>query len=148
MPVLLRPLDNSDLPEIGRIERECFSDPWSFAILSALLTSEWDETWLIETPTGHAAGYANFRFLAGEGELMRIAVLPEYRGRGYARKLMERLDISAARHGAADLTLEVRAGNEAALKLYESCGFKTEAVRRGYYSNPTEDAKIMWRRQA
>ena len=91
-------------------------------------------------------GYANFRFLAGEGELMRIAVLPEHRGCGESKKLMDRLEISAKEKEAPDLTLEVRAGNTPAINLYKSYGFQAEAVRKNYYQNPVEDALIMWRR--
>ena len=83
---------------------------------------------------------------SGEGELMRIAVLPEYRGRGYSRKLMERLEESARAAGAQELTLEVRESNEAALHLYKSCGFRVEAVRKDYYRNPKENALILWKR--
>ena len=79
-------------------------------------------------------------------ELMRIAVLPEYRGRGYSRKLMERLEESARAAGAQELTLEVRESNEAALHLYKSCGFRVEAVRKDYYRNPKENALILWKR--
>ena len=52
----------------------------------------------------------------------------------------------AVREGAAAVSLEVRAGNDAARHLYESYGFSAEAVRKGYYRNPTEDALIMWKR--
>ena len=45
-----------------------------------------------------------------------------------------------------DYTLEVREGNTAARALYESFGFVTEGVRRNYYTQPSEDALIMWRR--
>ena len=79
-----------------------------------------------------------------KGELMRIAVLPEYRGHGYSRMLMDRMVRSAHENEAPDLTLEVRAGNEPAIGLYKSYGFVEEAVRKGYYHNPTEDALIMW----
>ena len=44
------------------------------------------------------------------------------------------------------ISLEVRASNAAAISLYKSYGFKIEAVRKRYYSNPVEDALIMWRR--
>ena len=42
---------------------------------------------------------------------------------------------------------EVRAGNDAAIRLYESEGFRTEGVRPRFYRDPEEDAKIMWRRK-
>ena len=54
--------------------------------------------------------------------------------------------MSLREKGARDLTLEVRSGNETAINLYKAYGFKREAVRRGYYRDPKEDAWIMWLR--
>lgn len=144
--IRLRRIGERDIPALEELEQECFSDPWSGRLLRGLLGSDLDETWVLEAEGGRIAGYANFRFIAGEGELMRIAVGPEFRGRGYSRKLMECLVKSAEEQGVLDLTLEVRSGNQTALNLYKSYGFKEEAVRKGYYRNPTEDAVIMWRR--
>ena len=85
-------------------------------------------------------GYSNFRVIAGEGELMRC------RGRGYGRLLMERLLREAEEENVEDITLEVRASNAPAIALYEAYGFQKEAVRKNYYSGPTEDALIYWKR--
>jgi ribosomal-protein-alanine N-acetyltransferase len=143
--LILRKMEKNDLPALTFLERVCFSDPWSEGILAELPDSSFDEIWVLESD-GTIVAYANFRFLAGEGELMRIAVLPEFRGKGLSRKLMDRLAESSAKKNAPDLTLEVRAGNTVAINLYQAYGFKAEAVRKGYYHNPTEDAVIMWRR--
>lgn len=96
--------------------------------------------------TGQVVAYANLRLLAGEGEIERIAVNPAMRRRGIGRKLMEAMVTFASQEGVTDATLEVRAGNIAARKLYESFGFVEEGRRKAYYRNPTEDALIMWRR--
>lgn len=143
---VLRAMTMDDIPAVEQIEQTCFSDAWSEKLLSDMLESEWDEAWVLADTDGTIIGYANFRFLAGEGELMRIAVLPEYRGRGESKKLMDRLEMSAKEKEAPDLTLEVRAGNIAAVNLYKSYGFQAEAVRKNYYHDPVEDALIMWRR--
>lgn len=119
-----------DISAVKQIEQTCFSDAWSEKLLSDLLESEWDEAWVLTDTDGTRIGYANFRFLAGEGELMRIAVLPEHRGCGESKKLMDRLEISAKEKEAPDLTLEVRAGNTPAINLYKSYGFQAEAVRK------------------
>ena len=148
MPLLLRPMSEKDLPQIEQLEKENFSDPWSFPTLSGLLKSEWDESFVLEREDGVLCGYINYRFLAGEGELMRIAVRKEDRGQGYSRKLMEQMVRSAVGKQIFDLTLEVRAGNVPAIGLYKSYGFRKEAVRKNYYRNPEEDAFIMWRRHA
>ena len=49
--------------------------------------------------------------------------------------------------GVRAIALEVRESNEGARKLYESYGFRQEAVRKGYYHSPQEDAVIMWNRE-
>jgi len=95
-----------------------------------------------------AAGYINFRILAGEGEIERVAVHPLLRGRGFGRKLMEAMVEYASGQGVRDITLDVRVNNQTAINLYESCGFVKEAIRKDYYREPTEDAIIMWRRFA
>ena len=60
---------------------------------------------------------------------------------------MEAMFTLARMKGVQTMSLEVRESNEKARNLYESCGFKQEAVRRGYYHNPLEDALIMWNRR-
>lgn len=144
--VFLRAMTANDVKDVAEIEKDCFSDAWSERLLYDMLESPYDEAWVLAASGGSLCGYMNVRFLAGEGELMRIAVKQDFRGLGYSRKLMERMVKSAEEKEAYDLTLEVRAGNLAAINLYKSYGFKKEAIRREYYKNPTEDAFIMWRR--
>lgn len=136
-------MTSNDIAAVAHIEKQCFSDAWSEKMISDLPDSVWDEVWIQENGNGEPAGYINFRFVAGEGELMRIAVLPQMRGQGYARKLMDTMVESASRNSVSDITLEVRAGNEPAIGLYKSYGFITVAVRKGYYRSPAEDALIM-----
>jgi [ribosomal protein S18]-alanine N-acetyltransferase len=72
-------------------------------------------------------------------------VLPEERRRGVAAALLERILAEGRKLGAFRATLEVRRSNEAALALYKRLGFSVEATRRGYYSQPEEDALVLWR---
>lgn len=144
MEVVLRPMIEKDVELVTALEHRCFTDAWSEVLVRDLLASAWDEVWVLEGPAAELIGYINLRFLAGEGELMRIAVKPEFRGNGYSKILMDRMIQSAYEKEAPELTLEVRAGNTPAIKLYEMYGFVSEAVRKAYYHNPTEDALIMW----
>jgi len=144
MMTTVRKMTADDVAALAELERICFSDAWSENIVRDLTDSSWDEVWVLEAET--ILGYINYRFIAGEGELMRIAVLPEQRGHGYSRKLMDVMMNAAAQNQITDLTLEVRAGNEPAIGLYKAYGFVEEAVRKNYYHNPTEDALIMWLR--
>jgi len=66
-------LQPGDLPAVRALELECFSDAWSEKLLQDLLTSSWDKAWVLKEDET-VCGYSNFRVIAGEGELMRIAV--------------------------------------------------------------------------
>ena len=146
METCLRVMNSQDTKAVMALEAACFSDPCTWGIIKDLPDSPWDETWLLEDERGTLLGYLTCRFLAGEGELMRIAVFPEFRGQGYSRELMDRMEKSAAEKAVNALSLEVRAGNEVALGLYQSYGFREEARRKNYYQQPVEDAVIMWLR--
>ena len=146
-----RRAEEKDLAALCAIEERCFGTPWSETTLREMLESPLDLVFMAEMPAGPgeeapAAGYLNFRVIAGEGELMRVAVLPEQRGCGIAAGLMEEMMAAAETMGVSDITLEVRASNVPALKLYDRFGFKAEAVRKNYYDHPQEDAVIEWRR--
>ncbi len=144
MPVI-RSMQREDLPSAAGLEERCFTVPWSEKLLEKCLESPLDQVWVLEDG-GEIAGYCNLRIIAGEGELMRIAVHPAKRGRGYARELMEELEKHASENGAQSLLLEVRASNLPAICLYKSYGYEIRAVRKRYYTHPVEDAYIMQHR--
>ena len=142
---MIRLMQEADLEQVADLEKCCFSESWSYGILESGLHSPYDVYYVFEQEE-KILGYCNLRFLAGEGEVQRIAVLPQYRRLGLARKMMDAMVDYARAHQAVAISLEVRESNTAARSLYESYGFQAEAVRRGYYHNPTEDAVIMWKR--
>ncbi|MBE7718840.1 ribosomal protein S18-alanine N-acetyltransferase [Lacrimispora indolis] len=135
-----------DVFGVYEIERICFSDPWSLESIKEGLESSLD-TWLVQEEGGDLLGYCVFRIIAGEGELLRIAVLPEYRGRGLSKKLMDQLVEYSREKEAKSLSLEVRESNKKARNLYRSYGFKEETIRKNYYRDPEENAVIMWNRR-
>lgn len=142
----IRPMTLEDLEAVACLEKICFSESWSENLLRSGLECSLD-TYLVYGESDRIQGYCVFRCLGNEGELQRIGVDPESRGKGIGRKLMEAMFTIARMKGVRIMSLEVRESNEKARNLYESCGFKQEAVRRGYYHNPTEDALIMWNRR-
>lgn len=154
--VMIQRMEYQDLPSVADLERKSFTVPWSEKLIEECLYSSLDKVWLLWIREGPEAGnvtepltligYCIFRVIAGEGELMRIAVARDYCGQGYARKLMEILVADVRENQVQAVTLEVRASNLSAVNLYKYYGFQIEAVRRGYYTNPPEDALIMWRR--
>src|SRR5207245_6054253 len=77
--------------------------------------------------------------------VMNLVVAPEHRRRGIATRLLAALFGQTDGDDRRGFTLEVRVSNEAAIELYESMGFRSQGVRRGYYTDNREDALIMWR---
>lgn len=142
---MIRLMSTEDLEQVAELEKICFSESWSYAILESGLNSDYDRFYVFEQDE-RILGYCNLRVLCGEGEIERICVHPDVRRFGIGRKLMEAMDMFARDNQVTAMTLEVRESNLAAQKLYESFGFLAEAVRKNYYHNPTEHAVIMWRR--
>lgn len=142
---MVRWVNKDDLEAVAELERLCFSIPWSQAVLEEGFSNGLDR-YVVAEQDGAVVGYANFRIVAGEGEIERVAVHPDMRRRGHGRKLMEAMVEYSRSQGVTDMTLDVRVNNEKAINLYESCGFAEEGRRKDYYREPTEDAIIMWRR--
>ena len=142
---MIRKMESRDLEQVAELEKVCFSEAWSWKLLEAGIYSPYDVYYVFEQDE-KILGYCNLRVLAGEGEIQRIAVLPSFRRLGVARKLMDAMADFAAENKVSAVSLEVRESNRPARNLYESYGFAAEAVRKGYYRNPSEDAVIMWKR--
>jgi ribosomal-protein-alanine N-acetyltransferase len=145
--VVVRRLELRDLNAIERIERESYPTPWSrsmfageIAKASSICLGAVDSD--VED---QLVGYLIISRYVDAWHVMNIAVAPEYRRKGIARRLMERLFEVTARDARRGYTLEVRVSNEAAIRLYEELGFRARGVRRGYYTDNREDALIMWK---
>lgn len=82
------------------------------------------------------AGYVSFSVVLDEGEILDIAVLPQYRRKGIGLALIESIKVPV-------LFLEVRESNKSAISFYKKIGFSAISTRSKYYKNPTEDAVIM-----
>lgn len=138
------PMDRSHIEQIAALERECFSTPWSEAMLTEVLFDTQASFIVAESEDGGVLGYAGLQVVLDEGYIDNIAVEPAARRHGVADEL---LDVFC-RFGEANLaflTLEVRASNEPAIALYRKHGFEEAGRRKNYYTKPTEDAIIMTR---
>ncbi len=130
-----------ELSEIARLEEKYFSDAWSEKSLEE--TFDYDVNHLLmEKRDGRVVGYIIYSDVQGEAELLRIAVDKAYRRRGIGADLMESMLEELTDSGAERISLEVRAHNIAAVKLYKKYGFVDIFVRENYYHNPEDDALI------
>lgn len=150
----IAPMEARHIPEVLAIEKASNTLPWSEHAFKTETESEHGML-LVATleqrvrggeplgPLG-VVGYAGAWLIVDEAHITTVAVHPGYRRQGIARKLIESLLEACASRGATCSTLEVRAGNAAAIELYESLGFVRAALRRKYYADNSEDAVVMW----
>jgi len=116
--------------------------PWTEGEFAALLADP--AVRLIAGPDGFILG----RVVAGEAEILTLAVAPDRRRRGTGRDLLRRFLAAAAQAGAARAVLEVAEGNAAARALYAAEGFAAAGRRRAYFARPDggrEDALVLAR---
>jgi ribosomal-protein-alanine N-acetyltransferase len=131
------------LSAVLEIEKLSNGAPWSEKSFENELDHE-QGTFLVAIAEGHVVGYAGMWLIIDEAHIINVAVLPDYRRKGIARKLIVELLLRAKEKGAVCSTLEVRAGNEPAIKLYEAFGYVTVGRRKAYYHDNKEDALVMW----
>jgi ribosomal-protein-alanine N-acetyltransferase len=140
-----------DLLEVVQIEESSGLSRWGWAAYYSELQGQYGSLMLVARLDGsqvanatHAlAGYLVARVAAGELHINNFAVREFYRGQGIGRALLTNILAEAVSRGASSAFLELRAGNGAALALYEKCGFQVTARRKRYYSDPPEDALVM-----
>jgi ribosomal-protein-alanine N-acetyltransferase len=137
-----RPITSADLDEIMAIERTSFPYPWSPRFFLQELQVPCARSMLAEIQ-GEIVGYVLFWVLPDEVDIHNIAVRTEYRRRGIGRLLLHQVLAAAQSRGSTRVTLEVRKSNTAAQRLYQSTGFVTTGIRKGYYSDNGEDALAM-----
>ncbi|MGN0521201.1 MAG: ribosomal protein S18-alanine N-acetyltransferase [Eubacterium sp.] len=137
--MLIKPLTAEYLDDAEKIEKICFSIPWSRETLEKELDNP-TARFFVALKDGRAVGYMGIHIILGEGDIMRVAVLPECRRLGAGKALLS----ECLKSDELDTVfLDVRENNMPAIRLYESFGFKNIGVRKNYYSNPTENAVEM-----
>ena len=139
--IKVRRLAYSDLPNVISIERRSFPTPWSLAMF-VLELSKPSGICLAATRDEELSGYVVCSRYDQVWHLMNVAVAPERRRAGVARRLIARLVEEGG--GKLPFTLEVRVSNSAAITMYKMLGFRSAGVRPRYYQDNGEDALIMW----
>jgi ribosomal-protein-alanine N-acetyltransferase len=135
-------MESNHVQQVAALERLCFSDPWSENSVASELNNPL-ALWLVAEEEGCVAGYVGSQTVVGESDMMNIAVHPDFRRRGVAEALVNALTEELKCLGSRCLTLEVRASNEPAQKLYDKLGFFQVGRRPNYYRHPREDALIL-----
>ncbi len=143
--VAVRPMNELDIPMVVTIERSAYQFPWSEGIFRDCLRVGY--VCRVIDAGGDMGGYGIMSVGAGEAHILNVCIREEYRGCGYARKMLLYLMKRARAAGMYEAFLEVRPSNTAAARLYHSMGFEQVGIRRGYYqaTGGREDAAVLRR---
>jgi ribosomal-protein-alanine N-acetyltransferase len=144
-------MSEHDLLEVVEIEENAGLSRWGWAAYYSELQGPNSRLMLVarvanaEKRRGshRLAGYIVARMGADELHINNVAVREAYRRQGIGQDLLQRILEEGKRSGVPSAFLELRAGNTAALALYEKCGFSITSRRKSYYSEPAEDALVM-----
>ena len=144
--MILREMLVEDLDKVMEIEEDLFAVPWTKEGYFTFLTRK-DAMFLVVEEKGEILGYCGLLMVLDEGDVTNVAVRRDRQREGIGNFLMESMLRLAYEQGIRTVHLEVRAGNSAAVRLYERLGFVKDGIRKGYYTDPVEDAVLMTRRQ-
>ena len=140
--MILTQMNAAHVSQVAELERICFADPWSEKSVASELDNKW-ALWLVALEGDTVVGYIGSQTAVDETDVMNVAVHPDHRRQGIAEALIEKLVLELKARGSHALMLEVRASNAPAISLYEKLGFLQVGLRKNYYRNPKEDARIL-----
>lgn len=132
--IIIRTATRADLDALLALERCCYRFPWS----RRQFIDEFDNpvaTIEIALVEGQIAGYLCSWLICGELQIQNLATSPDFRRRGIGQMLVEYVINRSRREGLSSAWLEVREDNQAAIKLYLSCGFELQGRRKKYYQD-------------
>lgn len=128
---------------IAALEAANFSAPWDEASIRGELENPL-ALWLAAVDeNGAVLGYVGSQSCFEDADILNVCVAPEARRQGLAEALMRELETRLIPKGIEKITLEVRASNEPAIRLYEKLGYSQVGTRKNYYEKPREDALIL-----
>lgn len=141
-PFRIRTAQPADVERLAELERTCFPDPWTREGLLELLQASQAIARVVEAD-GMVVGYVLARWVADSAEILNLAVAPEARRLGLARRMLDDVLAALVSRGVREVYLEVRQSNAPARRLYEIRGFRVAGMRRAYYRHPVEDALVL-----
>ena len=139
----IRPMCESDLDQVIRIERQIFLFPWSLANFADSLKAGYLCRVMEENLT--ILGYSILMIGPDESHILTLGINPDWQRRGLGEKMLHYLIDLSVEHGAKSILLDVRESNQGAARLYRQLGFEQIGRRKGYYPAMCgrEDALVM-----
>ncbi|SKA71498.1 ribosomal protein S18-alanine N-acetyltransferase [Desulfobaculum bizertense] len=135
-------LGEKDLPELVALEKQCFSHPWGEKEFRLGLERKIFYVFGFTSPDGLLA-YCSLHMVAGEAEILNIAVRSDLRRRGLGERLLRLIVQISKKMNIQSMYLEVRVSNLPAQALYRKLGFEQVGMRKKYYPDTGEDALVL-----
>ncbi|HBY21660.1 MAG: ribosomal-protein-alanine N-acetyltransferase [Clostridiales bacterium GWE2_32_10] len=141
--ILIKRMTNGDINDIVELEKKSFHNPWTKEMFENELMHD-NVYYFIAEHNNNLIGYVGFWHIVDEAHVTNICVDSSAQRNGVGMLMMGHLIDFCKSKNIIGVTLEVRKLNEKAINFYHKLGFKNEGIRKNYYSNPQEDAIIMW----
>lgn len=148
-PFTIRPMIANDLNQVHALEQINFSAPWPLKVFRyELEENEASSQWVAVLPGEDGGdetvvGVVVCWLVVDEIHIANLSVHPDYRRNKIATHLLCTALRELLPQGAVSATLEVRAGNQPAQRLYYRFGFQVMGRRPGYYKDNGEDAILL-----
>jgi ribosomal-protein-alanine N-acetyltransferase len=143
----IRRMTAADLDRVAEIDSLSFSLPWPKSSFEYELKNPVSRLWVAEfevpAPVSKIAGMICLWVIENEGHIATFAIHPDHRRQGLGAHLLAKSLFEVSREGVELVYLEVRRGNQAAIRMYHDFGFEMTGIRAGYYSDNHEDALMM-----
>lgn len=144
MNITYRLMCKDDVEEIFNVSNLSFNTPWSKDSISNEVNNPLAKYIVaIDNSNNELVGFIGAWIIAGEADIMNVAVHPSYRKVGIASKLLSSLIDLCNNLNCSNINLEVRASNLPAQNLYKKFSFIENGLRKGYYEDTGEDAILM-----
>ncbi len=139
---VIRPLTSEDAVVIADLESRCVGAArWGEAAYRDVAAN--GITGWVTARAKVLLGFILVRAVADEMEILNLAVDPDSRRQGIARRLLTRAIAEVRRADVKRVYLEVRESNSSARAFYSSAEFTEQGRRKKYYSRPVEDALLL-----
>ena len=138
-------MEAADLPSVMEIEAVSFPNPWHESTFRGEIQHRPISFPLVveHGALNSVIGYIVFWVIGEEAQINNIAVHPDFRRLGVGERVLRQVIAQLRSSGVSMVTLEVRPSNTGAQTLYRKLGFRMIGLRKGYYTNPPEDAFVL-----
>ena len=146
MKFTARPASVDDLDAVALLEKKSVRPPWSKDAFAKELEKPHSQFWVLtdDETDSIVLGYLVFSFPAEQAHLQTFAISPEQKRQGHGTYLLRQMINFVMRNKGESIVLEVRKGNEAAIKLYQKLGFTVIHTMKSFYPDGEDGYSMIY----